>query len=466
MKKKIKVIQTTVEKNILLKEQPALSFRKDEPGNDGQEENILNIYPQVQYQKVFGFGGAFTEATTLNFQALTAPQKKEVLEKYFDKEKGIGYNFCRSTINSCDFSADFYSYDDVADDFELKHFDISHDRETIIPMIKQAQETAGDLKIFSSPWSPPAWMKTNGSMSKGGCLRKDCQDVWARYTAKFLQEYEKEGIHIWGVTVQNEAKAVQGWESCTYEAADERDYVTGYLKPALEQSGLGDRKVMFWDHNKERVADRSMETLCSQRARDAFDGIAVHWYSGDHFTALDVTHDLFPEKFIIASEQCTNASEIPWESGEKYAHDIMGDLNHWVSAWIDWNMLLDEDGHPDHWMDEQRETGWDAKEIWIGESPIVLDKRTGELVYASSYYYTGHFSKYIQRGARRIGYSIYTDQLEACAFLNPNGEIAVVLLNRSDTAQPVILRFHEELADITAEAHSIYTFVFEKGELL
>lgn len=464
MKRNIQVIQTNIASNVLLKEQPSLTFRPDMPGNDGQEENILNIYPQVQYQKIFGFGGAFTEATTLNFRDLTPAQKKEVLEKYFDKEKGIGYSFCRSTIGSCDFSADFYSYDDVAEDFELANFDISHDKETIIPMIKQAAEIAGDLEIFSSPWSPPAWMKTNGKMSKGGSLREDCQDVYARYTAKFLQEYEKAGVHIWGITVQNEAKAAQGWESCTYEAAGERDYVTGYLKPTLEKYGLGDRKVLFWDHNKERVVDRSIETLCNQRSRNAFDGVAVHWYSGDHFTALDITHDLFPEKFIISSEQCTGASEILWESGEKYAHDIMGNLNHWASAWTDWNMLLDEDGHPDHWMDEQRSTGWEQDKIWIGESPIVLDKRTGELVYSSSFYYTGHFSKYIQRGARRIGYSIYSDRLEACAFQNPNGSIAVVLLNRSDDHHPVTLRFRGELADINAQAHSIYTFVFEGGE--
>jgi O-Glycosyl hydrolase len=458
--RKIKVIETNLKENIALKEAAPIEFHADKPGPDGEEGNILNIYDQVSYQEIMGFGGAFTEASALNFADITEEQRAEVLQAYFDKEKGLGYTFCRATINSCDFSKDFYSYDDVDGDFELKHFTIEHDKETVIPFIKAAQEKAGDMKIFSSPWSPPAWMKTNGKMDKGGMLKKECQDVWARYTAKYLQEYEKEGVHIWGVTIQNETKAEQGWESCFYGAADERDFVTGYLKPTYEKMGVGDRKVMFWDHNKERVVDRSIETLCNARSRDAFDGIAVHWYSGDHFTALDVTHDLFPEKFFIASEQCTGKTpEIPWASGEQYAHDMLGDLNHWVGAWVDWNMLLHEDGGPDHWLEEQRETGMDPEKIWIGESPIIWNRETGKLEYASSYYYIGHFSKYIKPGAKRIGYSVYTDKLEAGAFRNPDGSLVVVMLNRTDEEQEVYLRYNGELADYTSAPHSITTFV-------
>ncbi|MFV0402023.1 MAG: glycoside hydrolase family 30 protein [Oscillospiraceae bacterium] len=461
MNRPIRVVETNYGKKKYLKEGKTLAFRPDKKGNDGQEQNILNVYDQVHYQEILGFGGAFTEASTLNFSRVTAAQRAKLLEMYFDKENGLGYTFCRTTINSCDFSEDFYSYDDVDGDFELEHFDIAHDKETVIPMILAAQEKAENLRVFSSPWSPPAWMKTNGRMDKGGALRKDCQDVWARYTARYLQEYEKAGIKIWGVTVQNEAKAEQGWESCVYDAGEERDFVTGYLKPAYERMGLGDRKVMFWDHNKERVVDRSIETLCNARSRDAFDGIAVHWYSGDHFTALDVAHDLFPEKFFVASEQCTGKTpEIPWASGEKYAHDILGDLNHWAGAWVDWNLFLHEDGGPDHWLQEQREAGWDKEKIWVGESPVMWNRETGKLETASSYHYIGHFSKFIRPGARRIGYSIFTDALEAGAFQNPDGSIAVLLLNRTGEDHKVTLRFRGELADYTCGAHSIATFLF------
>ena len=460
MNKKIRVIETHLASNTKLREMPAIYFQKDKEGPDGKEDKILNIYDEVKYQEIWGFGGAFTESSALNLSRVTGKMRKKVLELYFDPEKGIGYNFCRSTINSCDFSEKPYDYDKVTDDFELKHFDISHDKETIIPVIKDAMEMAEDLLIFSSPWSPPAWMKTNEKMAKGGKLRSDCQAVWAKYVARYIQEYQKEGVYIWGVTVQNEAKAEQGWESCVYSAGEERDYVTGYLKPTFEKMGLGDRKIFFWDHNKERVVERAKETLCSQRARDCFDGVAVHWYSGDHFTALDVTHQLFPEKYIIASEQCTGKGRKPEDSGERYAHDIIGDLNNWTNAWVDWNMFLNEDGGPSHWLDEQRAEGRDKDKIWVGESPIVYDRTKQELDIRSSYYYMGHFSKYIRRGARRIGYSIYDSAVEACAFANRDGSIVCVVLNRAETDKEISLRFRQEIASVKIKAHSIITLIF------
>lgn len=456
----IKVIETHLASDTKLKEMPELTFHKDKEGPDGQEGKILNIYDEVQYQEILGFGGAFTEATTLNLSRVSKELREKVLELYFDKEKGIGYNFCRSTINSCDFSEDFYSYDDVDGDFELKHFDISHDKETIIPAIKDAMAVAEDFKLYASPWSPPAWMKTNGKMSKGGKLKEECREVWAKYVAKFIQEYKKEGVDIWGVTVQNEAKAEQGWESCWYSAADEREYVTGFLKPTFDREGLGDKKIFFWDHNKERVVDRALETLCDTNARECFDGMAVHWYSGDHFTALDVAHNLFPEKYIISSEQCTGKGKTPEQSGEKYAHDIIGNLNNWANAWVDWNMFLNEDGGPDHWLDEQRATGWEKEKIWIGESPIVYDREKEELDIRSSYYYMGHFSKYIRPGAKRIGCSVYDSNIETCAFRNKDGSIVCVVLNRTELDKEISLRYKQELADVTIKAHSIMTFIF------
>lgn len=460
MKRKIRVIETHLASDTKLKEMPSICFEKDKEGPDGREERLLNIYDDVEYQEILGFGGAFTESSTLNLAGVSEEMRERVLELYFDPQKGIGYNFCRSTINSCDFSENFYSYDDVENDFELEHFDISHDRETMIPAIKEAMGIAEDLMIFSSPWSAPAWMKTNGKMDKGGKLRSDCWEVWAKYVARFVQEYQKEGVSIWGVTVQNEAKAEQGWESCFYTAGEERDYVTGYLKPAFERMGLGDRKIFFWDHNKERVVDRAKETLCSQRARSCFDGIAVHWYSGDHFSALDVTHQLFPEKYLIASEQCTGKGRRIEQSGERYAHDIIGDLNNWVNAWVDWNMFLNEDGGPSHWLDEQRRDGKDEKKIWVGESPIVYDREKEELDIRSSYYYMGHFSKYIRRGARRIGYSVFDSTIETCAFKNRDGSIVCVVLNRTDADREFALRYRQEIAEVKVKAHSIMTFIF------
>lgn len=459
MKKKIKVFETHLASETRLQEQPAITLKPEKPEPDSQEWGLLNWYDEVEYQEILGFGGAFTEATTLNLSRIPKELRKKVMELYFDRKKGIGYSFCRSTINSCDFSEDFYCYDDVDGDFELEHFDISHDKETVIPAILEAKKVAEDLILYSSPWSPPAWMKTNGKMSKGGKLRKECYDVWARYVAKFVKAYEEEGIKIWGMTVQNEAKAEQGWESCFYTAAEERDYVTGYLRPALDKAGVGDRKVFFWDHNKERVVERAQETLCSKHARDSFDGIAVHWYSGDHFSALDVFHRLYPEMTIISSEQCTGKGKTPEASGEKYAHDIIGNLNNWANAWVDWNMFLDEDGGPDHWKDEQKATGWSEDKIWVGESPIVYDREKKELDIRSSYYYMGHFSKFIRRGAKRIGSSVYDSRIETCAFRNLDGSIVCVAMNRTEEDRPLTIHYKKENADYTLKAHSIVTFV-------
>ncbi|MBO6016011.1 MAG: glycoside hydrolase family 30 protein [Lachnospiraceae bacterium] len=460
MLKEIKVVETHLASDTKLREVGGITFEKDKEGNDGREDCILNLYDEVEYQEILGFGGAFTEATTLNLSRVSPTLRKKVMEMYFDGERGIGYNFCRSTINNCDFSEDFYSYDDVDGDYALEHFDISHDRETILPAIREAKELSDGMLLYASPWSPPAWMKTNGKMSKGGKLKEDCRQAWAEYIAKYIQEYRKEGVDVWGVTVQNEAKAEQGWESCWYSAGEERDFVTGFLRPVFEKMGLGDKKIFFWDHNKERVADRAMETMCNQRARDCFDGIAVHWYSGDHFSALDVTHQLFPEKYIIASEQCTGKGKTPEQSGEKYAHDIIGDLNNWTNAWVDWNMFLHEDGGPDHWLEEQRASGLPKEKIWIGEAPIVYDRAKEALDIRSSYYYMGHFSKYIRRGAKRIGCSIYDSRLETCAFRNPDGSIVCVVLNRTDADHKICLRYKGELAEFVLKAHSIRTLVF------
>ena len=428
---------------------------------DGQEKNLINVYDQVEYQEVIGFGGAFTQASSLNYFSLPADQRADLIDKYFDTEKGLGYNLCRGTINSCDFSDDFYSYDDVDGDMTLSHFSIAPDKATVIPMMKDAMMRSANLRIFSSPWSPPAWMKTNGKMDKGGSLREDCRDVWARYVAKYIRAYEDEGIHIWGVTVQNEPKAEQGWESCVYTAAMERDFVTGYLRPALYHEGVGDRKIFFWDHNKENLVDRALETLCNAGARDAFDGAAVHWYSGDHFGALSVFRDLYPEKILLSSEQCKGKTPgIPYDSGERYAHDMIGNLNHGANAWVDWNMLLDQDGGPDHWKDEQLATGWDPEKVWVGESPVMLDKSTGEFSFASSYYYIGHFSRYIPRGSRRIGCSCFSSKLEVAAFSTPTDRKVLVVMNATDKEESVTIRFDGGLADYSVKAHTISSYIF------
>ncbi|GGH36708.1 glycoside hydrolase family 30 protein [Paenibacillus segetis] len=443
---KVRVIQTAQGTADRLTEQEALTFT---PDLDERENQLINIYDDIEYQEIIGFGGALTEASAVTITKLSEDKQEEILRAYFDKASGIGYTFCRSHINSCDFSLGNYTYVEVEDP-SLESFDISRDREAIMPLISKAADMAGnEFKLFASPWSPPAWMKTNREMNNGGKLKPEFQETWAQYFVKYIQAYEAEGIRIWGLSVQNEAKAKQIWDSCIYTAEEEKDFVRDYLGPALEDNGLSHIKIMIWDHNKERVYERAKVAFEDVAASKYIWGIGFHWYSGDHFEALSAVHDRFPDKALVFTEGCQEGGVHlnSWKTGERYGHDIMGNLNNWMSAWTDWNIVLNEQGGPNH----------------VGnycDAPIIADTIQNEVIYESSYYYIGQFSKFILPGAKRIAVSKYTDQLEITSFKNPDGSIVVVVLNRTDNEIPYALRYRGQLADTVCPPHGIQTLIF------
>jgi len=194
----------------LLSEEPRAFESLEQP-----DENYPTVMVDLDktFQTIEGFGGAFTDASANNFAKLSEGEQDKFLKACFDHREGNGYTLCRTTIHSCDYSAEMYTYDDVEGDKELKHFSIEPDRNYRIPFIKRALETAkGDLKIYASPWSPPAWMKTNNNMLYGGKLKPEYLQTWADYFVKYVKAYAAEGIPIWGLTVQNEALATQVWE--------------------------------------------------------------------------------------------------------------------------------------------------------------------------------------------------------------------------------------------------------------
>ncbi|MEC0130817.1 MULTISPECIES: glycoside hydrolase family 30 protein [Paenibacillus] len=447
MSKTIRVIQTAKETTDRLTEKDPLIFL---PDTSGVESELINIYDDLEYQEIEGFGGALTESSAVTISKLSAAKQKEIIDAYFHPEHGIGYTLCRSHIQSCDFSLGNYAYVEEGD-AELRSFDISRDHESVIPLIKNAAAAVGeDFRLFSSPWSPPAFMKTNGQMNGGGALKPEYREAWANMFVKYIEAYAAEGIDIWAVSVQNEAKAVQRWDSCLYTAEEEKDFVRDYLGPALEQAGLGHVKVMIWDHNKERVYDRAKVAFEDQVASKYIWGICFHWYSGDHFEALSAVHDRFPDKKLFFSEGCQEGGVHlgSWNTGERYGHDIIGNLNNWMSSWTDWNIVLDEQGGPNH----------------VGnycDAPIIGDTKNDEITFESSFYYIGHFSKYIRPGAKRIGFSKYTDKLETTAFRNPDGTIAVIVMNRTEQELPFTLRFHDELAENMIPAHAIQTLLIK-----
>ncbi len=213
--------------------------------------------PDKTFQTFLGIGGAFTDASAETFSKIPEPKQEELLKAYFDTQKGIGYTLARTNINSCDFSSASYTYVTEGDK-ELKSFSIDHDHEIQDPFIKKAIAAAGGkLTLFVSPWSPPAYMKDNNDMLHGGKLNPEYYQPWADYYVKFINAYEKAGIPVWGMTIQNEPMATQTWESCIYTANDERDFLKNYLGPTIQKAGLGDKKIIVWDHNRDLMVQRA-----------------------------------------------------------------------------------------------------------------------------------------------------------------------------------------------------------------
>lgn len=416
--------------------------------NSGIKASIT-IEPQNKFQQIAGFGGAFTESAAYALSKLTPDKRQEVLKAYFDPINGLGYTLCRTHINSCDFSLENYCYTNGVKDVELKNFSVERDKKLLIPLIRDASAISGDkIKLLASPWSPPAWMKTNGRMNWGGRLKPEFAGAWAKYFIEYIKAYEDEGIEIWGVTVQNEPASFAKWDSCMYSAKEERDFVKNYLGPAIANSDFNEVKIIIWDHNKNKIDSRAAGVLNDPDTAKYVWGTGYHWYSGEYFGKLDKVNKKFADKKLLATEGCIiNGPKIgSWKTGEKYGHNILGDLNHYAVGWIDWNIVLDQNGGPNH-----------AKNFC--DAPVIADGRSNAVFYNSSFYYLGHFSKFIRPGAVRIGCKANNRKLEATAFLNTDGRIAVVIMNSTNKPIDFTLGCNDEIIPLFSPAHSIQTVI-------
>jgi glucosylceramidase len=432
-----------------------LSFKQK--GQPPENEIIVFVDPARTFQTYFGIGAALTDASAETFYKLPKDKQQELLKAYFDKQNGIGYTIARTNINSCDFSSDMYTY--VAEgDKELKTFNIDHDKKYKIPFIKEAAKAAGgQLNLFASPWSPPAFMKDNNDVLHGGKLKPEFYHAWALYYTKFIKEYEKEGVPVWGISIQNEPMATQRWESCLYTAEEERDFLKNHLGPVMHEEGLKDKKIIVWDHNRDLMYQRAQTYFNDPEAAKYAWGIGFHWYedwSGGTpmYENVKRVYETFPGKNILFTEGCAESFDAKrysvWSLGEEYGRSMINDFNNGMVGFTDWNILLDETGGPNHVQN-------------FCFAPVHGDTKTGQLLYTNAYYYIGHFSKFIQPGAKRIICSASRSQLLTTGFANPDGSTVVVVMNQGNAKTPFYLWIYGQAAETTVLPHSINTYVIK-----
>ena len=401
-------------------------------------------------QEMVGFGGALTESTAWVLAQLPAARRAEILRRYYDPQAGIGYTLARTHINSCDFSLHMWALDETPGDYDLLEFTLTPMRRWLLPLIHEAQQVAGPerFRLLASPWSPPAWMKTNNRMDGGGSLRPEYRLPWANYFVRFVQAMEREEkIPVWALTVQNEPEASQTWESCLYTPEEERDFVRDCLGPALARADLRGVRLLVCDHNRDILYKRAAGVFLDPAAAPYVWGAALHWYVSQEFGESSRLHASYPSKAILFTEGCVEQGAQPgaWAPGERYAHNMIGDFRNWVCGWIDWNIALDARGGPNH----------------VGnfcDAPVLVDVKSGKVEYQNSFYYIAQFSRFVRIGARRIVSDGGPPSLESVAFVNPDGAIVAVVLNPTDAATDFALAAGGERLACHIPAHAIQTY--------
>ena len=419
------------------------------PAIASSANGALALDPAQRFQEMTGFGGALTESSAWVLAQLSAEKRAEILHRYYDPQDGLGYTLARTHINSCDFSLNMWALDETPGDYDLLNFSLASMRRWLLPLLHDAYNAAGGkLHILASPWSPPSWMKTNNRMDDGGSLRGEYAPAWARYYVKFVQAMEQEEkLPIWALTVQNEPEAKQVWESCLYTPEQERDFVRDHLGPALEKAGLSRVKLLAHDHNRDILEKHAAAAFGDPKAAKYLWGAALHWYVSNDCAASSRVHAQFPDKAILFTEGCWEGGGAigSWAHGEGYARNMIGDFRNWVCGYIDWNIVLDQRGGPNH----------------VGnfcDAPVIVDTTTKEVRYGPSFYYIGQFSRFVKPGAHRIAATGGPAELQSVAFVNPDGSLATIVLNESDAPVNFVLSAGHEALACSVPAHAIQTY--------
>lgn len=398
------------------------------------EHPLINIY-DVKQSNIIGFGGAFTETSAYNYSLLNKDNKNKVLKELFSKG-GLNYNLGRICIGSSDFYLKERSYKNSKKD----KFSIEGDKKYIIPFILDAiKYRKGDLKFLASPWSPPAYMKENNERLYGGRLRKDCYEEYAKYICDFLVAYKKEGIKIDYLTIQNEPKARQTWESCNFTTEEEISFAK-VLKKELKKRKIN-IQLLCWDHNKERMVEKASKALKD----NLFKGIGYHWYSGDHFDAVSVTRKLFPNKLILETEFCKTSGIDKTVS--TYTSEYINGIRCGANGFIEWNLLTDKNGGPYH----------DRKDGCLAPLTFIQKNRISK---STNYYQTWIYSHFIEKDAVSLYTSSYDERVKVSAVRNKNGSIVVNILNNYKD-EDIWLYFKNKFLKVSCKKNASYTIVIK-----
>ena len=438
----VKKIETNIKRNLYFDITNNVVLN---PGIPCSGNKTIKIDEKIKFQEFIGFGGAFTESSGYALSSVNNEIYNNIIDDYFS-ERGLNYVIGRLPIGSCDFSLNSYSYSYKND---LSDFSIERDMKYIIPFIKFALSRNSDLTFISSPWSPPAFMKDNKRLTRGGKLKQEFKQTWADYLTKYIKTYKKEGINISFMTIQNEPDVSQSWESCQYSVEDEADLLINYLFPTFARNNLT-TKFLIWDHNKDKIYERVNDSFVKYNTYKYAAGVAFHWYTGSYFENLKKLNKLFPDKLLIHTEGCTGYSKFKPKdelfNAELYANEIIGDLNSGVNAFVDWNLVLDYKGGPNH------------KKNYCN-SPIMINKDSSGYIKTPSYFYIGHFSKYIKAGAKRIAITSDFENINATAFENKDKSIAVVLFNKNDYNIEYNFCYNNYYFHDNLDSHAIVTLI-------
>ncbi|KAK0082307.1 hypothetical protein PV326_007246 [Microctonus aethiopoides] len=402
---------------------------------------VLHLNVEKTYQSILGFGGAFTDAAGLNINKLSKETQEMILQTYFGSN-GSRYSLGRVPIGGTDFSTRPYTLDDTPGDTELSSFSLANeDKNYKIPYMKRALELNPETKFFAASWTAPPWMKTNNDYTGFlGFLKRRYYKTYAKYLVKFLETYKNNELPIYAISTGNEPADVfaplvpindMGWTPLTLS-----NFIVEHLGPAIANSSSNETLIWVLDDQRIFLPWYIIDMNKDNSEVDKYiGGIAVHWYADNVIppTVFDQTHKLYPDKPIIMTEACSGSEvwEIQkvkmgsWHRGENYMFSIIEDLNHWVTAWVDWNLALDKKGGPN----------WSKNNV---DSPIIVNPETDEFYKNPMYYALAHFSKFIPRESIRVDLTT-DDNIKSVAFSTPENTTVVVLFNQDEESKNIVI---------------------------